>query len=137
MGVKPLFYARRGNAFIFGSELKALLAHPLVKPEVAADGLAEIFALGPARTPGHGVFKDVHELRPGYSLTFKDDTLRIHHYWGLVSRPHEDDLCTTINKVRELLEDSISRQLVADVPVCTFLSGGLDSSAFQPLPPGL
>ncbi|MCL5780445.1 MAG: asparagine synthase (glutamine-hydrolyzing) [Firmicutes bacterium] len=131
MGVKPLFYARRGNAFIFGSELKALLAHPLVKPEVAADGLAEIFALGPARTPGHGVFKDVHELRPGYSLTFKDDTLRIHHYWRLVSRPHEDDLYTTINKVRELLEDSISRQLVADVPVCTFLSGGLDSSALS------
>ncbi|WP_333870233.1 asparagine synthase (glutamine-hydrolyzing) [Desulforamulus putei] len=131
MGVKPLFYARRGNAFIFGSELKALLAHPLVKPEVAADGLAEIFALGPARTPGHGVFKDVYELRPGYSLMFKDDTLSIRRYWSLVSRPHEDDLYTTVNKVRELLEDSISRQLVADVPVCTFLSGGLDSSSLS------
>lgn len=131
LGVKPLFYARRGNALLFGSELKALLAHPLVEPEVAADGLAEIFALGPARTPGHGVFKNVLELRPGYSLLFQDDTLRIGRYWSLVSRPHEDDLYTTIHKVRELLEDSISRQLVADVPVCTFLSGGLDSSALS------
>ncbi|ABO51316.1 asparagine synthase (glutamine-hydrolyzing) [Desulforamulus reducens MI-1] len=131
LGVKPLFYAKRSTAFIFGSELKALLSHPLVKPEVAADGLAEIFALGPARTPGHGVFKDVHELRPGYTLTFKDDCIHIQRYWQLISQPHEDDLQKTTNKVRELLEDSITRQLVADVPVCTFLSGGLDSSAIS------
>ncbi|SHK69063.1 asparagine synthase (glutamine-hydrolyzing) [Desulforamulus aeronauticus] len=131
LGVKPLFYTKRKNAFLFGSELKALLAHPLVKPEVAADGLAEIFALGPARTPGHAVFKNVHELRPGYSLFYKNNTLTIKPYWQLVTAPHEDDLYTTIHKVRELLEDSISRQLVADVPVCTLLSGGLDSSALS------
>lgn len=131
MGVKPLFYARRGDAFIFGSELKALLAHPLVKPEVGMEGLAEIFGLGPARTPGHGVFKNVWELRPGHSLLYKDNYLTINKYWSLESHPHEDDLHTTVSKVENLLEDSISRQLVADVPVCTLLSGGLDSSALS------
>lgn len=131
MGVKPLFYARRGDAFIFGSELKALLAHPLVKPEVGMDGLAEIFGLGPARTPGHGVFKNVCELRPGFTLLYKDNRLSTKKYWALESRPHEDDLYITVNKVRLLLGDSISRQLVADVPVCTLLSGGLDSSALS------
>lgn len=131
MGVKPLFYARRGSAFIFGSELKALLAHPLVQPEVNEEGLAEIFGLGPARTPGHGVFKDVWELRPGYCLMYNDHGVQISRYWSLTSRPHGDDLHTTIHKVRDLLEDSISRQLVADVPVCTLLSGGLDSSALS------
>ena len=131
MGVKPLFFARRGSAFIFGSELKALLAHPLVKPEVNEEGLAEIFGLGPARTPGQGVFKDVQELRPGYRLLYNDQGVHISRYWNLVSEPHRDDLHTTVHRVRELLEDSISRQLVADVPVCTLLSGGLDSSALS------
>lgn len=131
MGVKPLFYAQRGTALIFGSELKALLAHPMVKPEITTDGLAEIFALGPARTPGHGVFKDVKELRPGYTLLYQDNQIKIRRYWSLESKPHEDDLNTTIAKVRQLLEDSITRQLVADVPVCTCLSGGLDSSALS------
>ncbi|CCO08028.1 asparagine synthase (glutamine-hydrolyzing) [Desulforamulus hydrothermalis] len=131
LGVKPLFYARRGDSLIFGSELKALLAHPLVKPELAADGLAEIFALGPARTPGHGVFKNVCELRPGHYLIYQDNQIRIGRYWSLVSQPHPDDLFTTVSKVRWLLEDAITRQLVADVPVCTLLSGGLDSSALS------
>ncbi|AQS59205.1 asparagine synthase (glutamine-hydrolyzing) [Desulforamulus ferrireducens] len=131
LGVKPLFYAQRGTTLIFGSELNALLAHPLVQPEVTADGLAEIFALGPARTPGHGVFKDVYELRPGQALLYRDNQIHLYRYWSLISKPHEDDLATTIEKVRELLEDSITRQLVADVQVCTCLSGGLDSSALS------
>lgn len=131
MGVKPLFYAQRGSALIFGSELKALLAHPMVQPEVTTEGLAEIFALGPARTPGHGVFKAVNELRPGYTLLYQDNRIKLRRYWSLESKPHEDDLNTTVAKVRQLLGDSITRQLVADVPVCTCLSGGLDSSALS------
>lgn len=131
LGVKPLFYTQQQKALIFGSELKALLAHPAVQPEVNTDGLAEIFALGPARTPGHGVFKNVHELRPGHYLLYKNEQIQVQRYWSLVSRPHEDDLATTVEKVRNLLEDSITRQLVADVPVCTCLSGGLDSSALS------
>lgn len=129
MGVKPLFYARRGSSFLFGSELKALLAHPAVEPVLSREGIAEIFALGPARTPGHGVFHDVFELRPGCHLTVTRERFAIKRYWQVESRPHTDDAERTAKTVRELLIDSIQRQLVADVPVATLLSGGLDSSA--------
>lgn len=133
LGVKPLFYTQRGSAFLFGSELKALLAHPEVRPEVGAEGLAEIFVMGPSRTPGHGVFHGVAELRPGYCLTYNRDGIHIRRYWALESRRHTDDLDTTAAHVRELFQDTVERQLVADVPVCTLLSGGLDSSAITAL----
>ncbi|MFZ5827151.1 MAG: asparagine synthase (glutamine-hydrolyzing), partial [Bacillota bacterium] len=129
LGVKPLFYTTRGSAFLFGSELKALLAHPQVEAAVDAEGLAEVFFLGPSRTPGHGVYKGVYELRPGRWLLHDRNGTRVQTYWQLESRPHEDDLETTVEKVRWLVHDAIRRQLVADVPVATLLSGGLDSSA--------
>lgn len=128
-GVKPLFYTQKNNSLIFASELKALLTHPYIKAEVNHEGLAEVFALGPARTPGHGVFKDVKEVRPAHNIVFNRYGLHVSRYWSLKSHPHTDNLETTITKVRDLVKDSIERQLVADVPVCTFLSGGLDSSA--------
>ncbi|HBF37752.1 MAG TPA: asparagine synthase (glutamine-hydrolyzing) [Firmicutes bacterium] len=128
MGVKPLFYTQRGQAFLFGSELKAILAHPKVPAEIDEEGLSEIFGLGPAHTPGSGVYRGIRELRPGCCLNYDQNGLRVQRYWGLKSMPHPDDLDTTTAKVRELVEDSIERQLVSDVPVCTFLSGGLDSS---------
>ncbi|GBG55715.1 asparagine synthetase B [Sporomusaceae bacterium FL31] len=133
IGVKPLFYAERNKSFVFGSELKALLANPLIKPEVDAEGLAEVFMIGPARTPGHGVFRGVHELKPGYSMIYNRNGKRIIQYWALQSQPHEDDFTKTVETVKDLLCDTAKRQLVADVPVCTFLSGGLDSSALTAL----
>lgn len=133
IGVKPLFYAERNKCLVFGSELKALLANPLIKPEVDAEGLAEVFMIGPARTPGHGVFRGVHELKPGYSMIYNRNGKRIIQYWALQSQPHEDDFAKTVETVRDLLADTAKRQLVADVPVCTFLSGGLDSSALTAL----
>lgn len=129
LGVKPLFYAQRGSAFLFGSELKALLAHPAVRPEVDTEGLAEIFVLGPSRTPGHGIYRGVAELRPGYCLLYDRNGSHLRRYWALESRPHTDDLDTTAGHVRELFQDTVERQLVSDVPVCALLSGGLDSSA--------
>lgn len=128
LGVKPLFYALRGNGIIFGSELKALFAHPAVEPELDEEGLAEIFGLGPARTPGNGVFKGISELRPGQMLFFSRRGLNLQRYWSLQSTGHRDDPGTTAQRIRELLSDAITRQLVSDVPVCTLLSGGLDSS---------
>lgn len=128
MGVKPLFYAERGSSFLFASELKSLLAHPDVKPVLSREGLAEVFGLSPARTPGHGVFHNVHEVRPGYSLTVTRDGIRHKRYWQLESRPHTDNAEETARRVKELVTDAINRQLVADVPVSTLLSGGLDSS---------
>ncbi|MCX7841789.1 MAG: asparagine synthase (glutamine-hydrolyzing) [Clostridia bacterium] len=132
-GVKPLFYAVREESLIFASELKAMLVHPLIKPEVDFDGLAEIFAIGPARTPGQGVFKNVSELKPAHCMIINSKGIRIKRYWSFESSPHLDSLESTISKVKELVHDSIERQLVSDVPVCTFLSGGLDSSAISAL----
>lgn len=93
------------------------------------EGLAEIFVLGPGRTPGHGVFKGISELRPGDYMIVDRYGPRIKKYWKLESKPHADDLETTAEKVRELVRDTVERQLISDVPVCTLLSGGLDSSA--------
>ncbi|GED16836.1 asparagine synthase (glutamine-hydrolyzing) [Aneurinibacillus migulanus] len=131
LGVKPLFYTQQGSSFIFGSEIKALLAHPAVKPEISKEGLCEIFGLGPARTPGHGIFNNVFELLPASYLLHTRHGMKTKRYWSLESHTHADNLETTIATIRHLLSDSITRQLVADVPVCTLLSGGLDSSAIS------
>ncbi len=128
-GVKPLFYSKTGESFVFASELKALLAHPAVNPEVTVEGLAELFSLGPARTPGHGIFKNVYEVKPSECITYNSMGLQHKKYWSLESYSHTDDEETTIETIRTLVVDAIERQLVSDVPVCTFLSGGLDSSA--------
>jgi len=129
LGVKPLFYAEGPGRLLFGSEMKAILAHAEMPRVIDAVGLAEVFIMGPARTPGCGVFKGISEVRPGCFLTFSRDGARHGRYWTLQSRPHEQDLATTVRTLRELLRDTVSRQLVSDVPVSTLLSGGLDSSA--------
>jgi len=129
MGIKPLFYALRGSSLVFGSELKALFKHPAVKPVIGDEGLAEVFAIGPARTPGHGVFSDIFELKPGWSAVFSRGGFSAAPYWELKSDSHPDDFDTTAETVRFLVTDSVRRQLVSDVPLCVLLSGGLDSSA--------
>lgn len=131
LGVKPLFYAQRGSSVLFGSELKALLAHPLIEAKLDDSGLCE--ALSFRRTPGSGVFRDVHEVRPGYMITYDRDNARTNQYWSLQSRPHPDDLPTTIEHLRSLLHDIVKRQLIADVPIVAMLSGGLDSSGLTAL----
>lgn len=128
LGVKPLFYAERGNAVIFGSELKALLAHPLVKAEVDSEGLAELFCFGLMHTPGTAIFRNVKEVRASHSVLCRHNGIYTTQYWKLESKPHTDDLDTTSEYIRGLLEDTVKRQLIADVPVVTMLSGGLDSS---------
>lgn len=130
MGVKPLFYALRPQGLIFGSELKTLLCHPAVPPRVDANGLAEILLLGPGRTPGCGVFQGVAELRAGECATYDPDTgkLETRQYWKLLDHEHTDSFPKTVATVRELVLDTVMRQLVSDVPVAAFLSGGLDSS---------
>jgi asparagine synthase (glutamine-hydrolysing) len=132
LGVKPLFYAQRENAVLFASELKALLAHPLVKPEIDQAGLARIF-IPIGHRPGSSGYRNVHEVRPGHMLLFERERSRTVQYWSLRSAPHTDDLKTTEERVRALLEDTVRRQLIADVPVVTMLSGGLDSSGLTAL----
>ncbi|WP_152391661.1 asparagine synthase (glutamine-hydrolyzing) [Paenibacillus guangzhouensis] len=133
LGVKPLFYAEVNGMFLFGSEPKAILAHPTIEPVVRAEGLAEIFIVGPARTPGHGVYSQLSELRPGHCLIYDHHGSHISVYWKLEAIPHEDDVDATATRVRELLQDTLERQLVSDVPIGTLLSGGLDSSALTAL----
>lgn len=129
LGVKPLFHMEISTGFIFGSELKALLAHPNVKAELDREGLAEVFALGPSHTPGSGIFKGIKELRPGHALKFTQDGLKVWRYWNVKSEEHTDSFEETVEKVRFLFKDAVTRQLVSDVPLSTFLSGGVDSSA--------
>lgn len=128
LGVKPLFYTVQGSAIIFGSELKVLLSHPLVKTEVDREGLAEVFALGPMRTPGNAVFKNVKEVRAGHYMTFTANRVKTERYWKLESKEHTDDVDTTVQTIRSILEDTVKRQLLSDRPLVTMLSGGLDSS---------
>jgi asparagine synthase (glutamine-hydrolysing) len=131
LGVKPLFYIQKGSSFIFGSELKALLAHPEIRPIIDSEGILEIFGLGPARTPGNAVFKNINEVLPGNCLSFVEGKMRLREYWRLESKQHTDDLDTTVDRVRNLFVDAVERQMISDVPVCTFLSGGVDSSAIS------
>ncbi|MGW1074571.1 asparagine synthase (glutamine-hydrolyzing) [Streptomyces sp. NPDC002537] len=131
MGVKPLFYYPTPDGVLFGSEPKAVLAHPSVRPVVDAEGLAEMLAF--TKTPGHGIYRGMREVRPGHTVRVRRGGLTERRYWALQSHEHTDDLDTTVKTVRELLEDIVSRQLVADVPLCTLLSGGLDSSIITAL----
>lgn len=127
-GVKPLFYTIYDGTLVFSSELKGLFCFPGIRARLDTGGLNELFGLGPARTPGNGVFKDVYELKPGTSMTCSSLGFHTHTYFQLASRPHEDSYEDTIEKTRFLVTDAIKRQMVSDVPVCTFLSGGVDSS---------
>lgn len=128
IGVKPLFYYQYKDGLLFASEIKALLASKVVKPQINEQGLNEIFFLGPARTPSYGIFKGVFELNPGEFAYYKSGKLIRKNYFSIQAREHTDNEAQTIEKTRYLLTDAISRQLVTDVPICFFLSGGLDSS---------
>lgn len=131
LGVKPLFYTNTGSSVIFGSEIKTLLAHPEIEAIVDRNGLLEIFALGPGRSLGSGIFKEIHEIPPAFCMTFDPSGIHLWEYWKLESKPHEESIEKTVEHTRYLLLDAIERQLGADVPVCTFLSGGVDSSAIS------
>ncbi|MGH3622072.1 MAG: asparagine synthetase B family protein, partial [Sciscionella sp.] len=126
MGVKPLYYAPTPTGVLFGSEPKAILANRAFTPRLDDEGLAELLAL--VKTPGHAVFRGMREVKPGHTVRLTRDRCDERRYWGLTAAQHTDDLHTTVGRVRELLTDIVSRQLVADVPLCTLLSGGLDSS---------
>lgn len=128
VGVKPLFYTNKDEYLIFGSEMKAIFQFPGIRAKVDEQGLQEIFAIGPAKTPGIGVYKDFYEVLPGHYIKYDHNGLSDITYWTLESHEHTDYYDDTVEHVRVLLKDSVERQMVADVPVCSFLSGGVDSS---------
>lgn len=131
LGVKPLTYARTPHGILFGSEPKAVLAHPAMAAEVDATGLRELFAHG--KMPGTTVFRGVDELRPGHVIVQRREGLTQQRYWTLPAREHTDDLATTVDTVRSLLAAAVESHLDADVEVACMLSGGIDSSALTAL----
>lgn len=128
VGIKPLFYRIQDKTLIFASEIKGILQYPGVKAQVDREGLCEVFGLGPAKTYGKGVFKDIHEVLPGHILEYGKDTCREYAYWKLESKPHLDSFKQTVEKTEYLVVDAVRKQMLSDVPICTFLSGGVDSS---------
>lgn len=128
IGVKPLYFTQKDGIFAFASRIKSLLLIPEVSSDVDENGLNEIFMLGPAKTIGTAVFKDIKELPPAAYLKFSGGKYEIMEYWQLKAAEHTENESETIEHTHFLVTDAIRRQLISDVPLCTFLSGGLDSS---------
>lgn len=131
IGVKPLFYSRTRDGIVFASEIKALLKHPQVRPVIDESGIADIMLIGPAKRVGSGVFRDISEIPPANFAVLTDEGLTLTEYWKVHAKPHTESFEETSAHIRELLTDAIKRQLVSDVPLCCFLSGGLDSSVIS------
>lgn len=128
IGVKPLYYSTAGGNFSFASRMESLLYVPGVEPVCDREGLCEIFMLGPAKTIGKTVFRDIRELPPGAYMYHKGGKTVTKKYWKLTAEPFGDSESIAVERTHCLVTDAIRRQLVSDVPLCTFLSGGLDSS---------
>lgn len=133
IGVKPLFFRQEGESLIFASEIKTILACPGVPAELDEEGAAQLILLGPGRLPGNGVFRGIQELERGYCAYFEQGRLRQRQYWRLLDREHRESFGETVEYVRYLVTDAILSQMVSDVPIGTFLSGGLDSSIITAL----
>ncbi len=127
-GVKPLFYTIVDGMLVFSSELKGIHCYPSFQPILKKDGLNELLGIGPARIPGSGVLDGVYELLPGSIVTFSPYGKKEEIYYRICAHPHEDSYEETIEKTTFLVTDAIKRQMISDVPICTFLSGGIDSS---------
>jgi len=128
LGVKPLFYMMVDQTLLFSSEPKGILSYPGIHASVDRDGLCEILALGPAKTYGKGVFRDMYEVLPGHFLEYREDALTDHCYWQLESHPHTESFEETVAHTAWLIEDAVTLQMLSDIPISTFLSGGVDSS---------
>ena len=128
IGVKPLFYSLSGGGILFASEIKTILTHPSVKARLDDEGARQLILLGPGRLPGSGVLKDIREIEPGWYGYYDNSRLQLTQYWKLTDREHTHSFAETSEYVRYLVTDAIRRQMVSDVPIGTFLSGGLDSS---------
>jgi len=128
MGEKPTYYAKADGWFVFGSELRAVLAHPHVRRALDPEGLARYLAYDFVPDP-HSIVRDVHKLPPGHALTASGGKVRVERYWELPSRPEQRDEAAWRRDIVSRLDEAVSLRLVSDVPLGCFLSGGIDSSA--------
>ncbi|GAA3368669.1 asparagine synthase (glutamine-hydrolyzing) [Streptomyces antimycoticus] len=131
LGVKPLFWAEVDGGLAFASEPKALFAHPELRPRVDADGLREAYSL--LFTTGPTVWSGVREVEPGGLFLLDRDGIRERRYWELEAEAHPDDRDATVARVHDLVSTAARAQLEADVPLCSLLSGGIDSTVLTAL----
>ena len=126
-GVKPLFYTIENNTLIFASEIKALFCLPYLNPEININSFIEIFGIGPARTEGCCVFKNIYEIKYGDYGEFSINGFSEKAYWKLSTFKTNHTYEETVQNVNQLITSAVEYQMVSDVPVCSFLSGGVDS----------
>ncbi len=127
-GEKPFYYAFGENGeFIFASEIKAIIASGLIKPEIDPKQISYYLKNGYIH-PHHSIYKNIHNLKPAHSLVFHNGKVSVKPYWKLPSETLKLSLDESVEKFQYLLEEAVKKQLIADVPVGSFLSGGLDSS---------
>lgn len=131
LGVKPLFWAAVDGGLAFASEPKALFRHPGIRPRVDADGLREAYSL--LFNTGPTVWSGVREVEPGGLLVLDRDGVRERRYWQLEPGAHADDRDATVERIGDLVSTAARRQLEADVPLCSLLSGGIDSTVLTAL----
>lgn len=138
LGIKPLYYTTAGGHFLFASEIKALLTHPLVHTEVEPASIPE-YLFCTSLLDDHTMFKNIHSLRAGHRLLFENGAPREEEYWDVPvnnTALADFDPCTGQDRILELLDDSVRLRLMSDVPFGSLLSGGLDSSAVSALATG-
>lgn len=128
IGIKPLYYARLKNKIFFGSKIQDVLEVSGIDAVVTREGLCEIFALGPAKSRTNNIFQHIEEVLPAQYVVFENGKTEKFRYWQLQSYVHEDSFPETVEKTAWLIKDAVKRQMQADTPVSTFLSGGIDSS---------
>jgi len=134
-GQKPLYYTVAGNCLIFASEIKAIREHPAVKLELDNRSLCRYLACEYVPSP-FSIFKDVHKLSAGHFLIFKNQELNLKQYWDYFeqrSGPIIGSESKIAENLRFLFSQAIKRQLIGDVPLGVFLSGGIDSSSIVAL----
>ena len=134
LGIKPLFYSlTKDGTLVFASEIKAILKHNEITPILDKEGFMELFALGPAHSPGKTYFKNIYELKAGHYAIFDTNGLFTDKFWDLETKECNDTEEEAISKIHFLLKDSLNRQLVSDVGISSMLSGGIDSSILTKL----
>jgi asparagine synthase (glutamine-hydrolysing) len=133
LGIKPLYWSKRGDAIIFGSEIKAILASGLVEAQANDAALPEL--LSTRYVSGSGtMFKRINKLLPGHMLTFEGNSVRLRQYWDVpVGERRSGSTGDLVRQFRDRLEEAVRLRLMSDVPLGMFLSGGIDSSAIAAL----
>lgn len=127
-GVKPVFYSIKDNYLIFASEIKGILKHPLINSNVSREGILDLLSLGPSRSLGEGIFKNIKEVPPAHYLCVFKDKVVLENYWKIEAKEHNLNERDTKEELTYLLENTIKNQMVSDRGIFSFLSGGIDSS---------